>query len=168
MFKPHYKRARPAWSVWRVRLSAAAAGLCLPVLVWWSGCLSERIRPPAGRQPTVMTLEVTGYCNCGICCSWERRWLGLGSPVISSGPNKGKPKEVGVTASGARARHGTIAADTSVLPFGTIVYVPGYGYGRVEDRGGAIKGGRLDLWFSSHDEAREWGRKRVSVRVWKP
>ena len=43
-----------------------------------------------------------------------------------------------MTASGTRARHGTLAADTSVLPFGTVVEVPGYGFGRVEDRGGAI------------------------------
>jgi 3D (Asp-Asp-Asp) domain-containing protein len=156
------------WPGWRARLPAAVAGVCLPFLVWWSGCLTERIRPPGGRQPTVMAMEVTGYCNCGTCCSWERGWFGLGSPVVSGGPNKGKPKEVGVTASGTRARHGTIAADTSVLPFGTIVYVPGYGYGRVEDRGGAIKGNRLDLWFSSHGDAREWGRKKVAVRVWKP
>ncbi len=114
-------------------------------------------------------MEVTGYCNCGICCSWERGWFGLGAPVISGGPNKGKPKEVGITASGTRASRGTIAADTSVLPFGTIVEVPGYGYGRVEDRGGAIKGNRLDLWFPSHEEAQRWGRQKgVRVRVWKP
>jgi len=115
-----------------------------------------------------MAMEVTGYCNCGICCSWERGWFGLGSAVISSGPNKGKPKEIGVTASGTRAKYGTIAADTAVLPFGTVVYVPGYGYGRVEDRGGAIKGNRLDLWYPSHGEAQVWGRKRVNVRVWRP
>lgn len=93
--------------------------------------------------------------------------MGLGQPVFSSGPNKGKPKEVGVTASGTKAKHGTIAADTAVLPFGTIVYVPGYGYGRVEDRGGAIKGHKLDLWFHSHEVAKKWGRKRIQVRVWR-
>jgi 3D (Asp-Asp-Asp) domain-containing protein len=115
-----------------------------------------------------MTMEVTGYCNCGHCCGWERSWLGLGAPVISSGPNKGRPKAVGMTASGTRAQHGTIAADTAVLPFGTIVYVPGYGYGRVEDRGGAITGRRLDLWYPSHEDAKVWGRKRMNVRVWRP
>lgn len=115
-----------------------------------------------------MAMEVTGYCNCGICCSWERSWLGLGRPVVSSGPRKGQPKAVGTTASGTRAAHGTIAADTSVLPFGAIVQVPGYGYGRVEDRGGKIVGRRLDLWFPSHEEAQQWGRKRMSVRVWMP
>lgn len=147
---------------------AVCAGLCLPLLMWWSGCLADRIRPPRGNLGVVMTMEVTGYCNCGICCSWERSWMGLGPPVHSSGPNKGKPKEVGVTASGTKAKHGTIAADTSVLPFGAVVYVPGYGYGRVEDRGGAIKGNKLDLWFSAHEAAKRWGRKRMKVRVWRP
>jgi 3D (Asp-Asp-Asp) domain-containing protein len=149
-------------------LSVSLAGLCLPVVLLWLGCLSEGIRPPSGRQPTVVVMEITGYCNCGKCCGWERSWFGFGAPVFSSGPSKGKRKEVGVTACGAQARHGTVAADTAVLPFGTVVQVPGYGYGRVEDRGGAIKGGRLDLWFPSHDEALKWGRKRVAVNVWKP
>jgi len=115
-----------------------------------------------------MTLEVTGYCNCGLCCSWRRSWLGLGPAVVNSGPNKGRPKQVGFTASGTRAAHGTLAADTAVLPFGSIVYIPGYGHGRVEDRGGAIKGKCLDLWFPSHEEAMQWGRKRMNVRVWLP
>jgi len=151
------------------RIPAVLAGALLPLLVWVSGCVNNTIRPPEGRQPVVMTMEITGYCNCGQCCGWHRPWFGLGSPVISNGPNKGKPKEVGMTASGARAHPGTVAADTSVLPFGTIVYVEGYGYGRVEDRGGAIKGNKLDLWFSSHDEALKWGRKKnVQVKVWKP
>lgn len=115
-----------------------------------------------------MSMEVTAYCNCGICCNWERNWFGLGQAVHKSGPNKGKPKEIGLTASGTRAKHGTIAADTTVLPFGTIIEVPGYGYGRVEDRGGAIKGNKLDLWFPTHESALHWGRQRVTVRVWKP
>ncbi len=144
------------------------AGVSLPFLVWCSGCLAERIGPPSGRTSTVMTMEVTGYCNCGLCCNWERGWLGLGTPVVANGPNKGRPKTVGVTASGTRAAHGTIAADTSVLPFGAIVYVPGYGYGRVEDRGGAISGMKLDLWFPTHEEAMQWGRRRMNVRVWRP
>ena len=63
-------------------------------------------------------------------------------------------------------RDGTIAADTAHYPFGTRMYVPGYGWGVVEDRGSAIKGkNRLDLFFKSHNRALEWGRKRVDVRI---
>lgn len=61
---------------------------------------------------------------------------------------------------------GTIAADTTYYPFGTRMYVPGYGWGVVEDRGGAIKGpDRLDLFFESHQQALNWGRQRLQVRI---
>lgn len=61
---------------------------------------------------------------------------------------------------------GTIAADTAYYPFGTRMYVPGYGWGVVEDRGGAIKGpNRIDLYFSSHSQALNWGRRKVGVSV---
>lgn len=67
------------------------------------------------------------------------------------------------------AEKGTIAADTRYYPFGTEMYVPGYGWGRVEDRGGAIKGpNRIDLYFDSHDEALQWGRRQVNVKIYKP
>ena len=74
---------------------------------------------------------------------------------------------MGVTASGTKAKKGTVAADTRFYPFGTIMDVPGYGLCRVEDRGGAIQGpARIDLFFDSHKEALQWGRKRVSVHIW--
>jgi hypothetical protein len=63
-------------------------------------------------------------------------------------------------------RDGTIAADTKYYPFGTKMYVPGYGWGMVSDRGGAIKGpDRIDLYFEDHDRALRWGRKRVEVTI---
>ena len=61
---------------------------------------------------------------------------------------------------------GSIAADTDHYPFGTEIYVPGYGWGVVEDRGGAIKGpNRLDLYYSTHKRAMAWGRKKVEVEI---
>lgn len=61
---------------------------------------------------------------------------------------------------------GTIAADTRYYPFGTRMYVPGYGYGVVEDRGSAIKGPRrLDLYYDDHDDALGWGRREVMVEI---
>lgn len=63
-------------------------------------------------------------------------------------------------------KDGTIAADTKYYPFGTRMYVPGYGWGTVLDRGGAIKGpDRIDLYFESHQEALVWGRRRVQVQI---
>lgn len=46
-------------------------------------------------------LLVTGYCNCGKCCGWRKKWFFFGEPVYNYGKMKGKPKKVGVTASGA-------------------------------------------------------------------
>ena len=109
-------------------------------------------------------MVVTGYCDCGKCCNWRRTWYG--KPVVASGPRKGERKHVGITASGTRADWGTIAADTSRYPFGTIMYIEGYGYGKVEDRGGKIKGEHIDLYFPSHHDAQVWGRKVLPVKIW--
>ncbi len=123
------------------------------------------MRPPR-RAPKRYMLEVTGYCPCQKCCGWKRSWLGR--PVYASGPLKGKRKKLGVTASGTHAGRGTIAADTHRFPFGTIMYIPGYGYGRVEDCGSAIKGAKIDLFFKKHSDAMEWGRQKKTVKVWLP
>ena len=150
--------------------------LCIPMVVVVliisiiiSGCvsMSRRIRPSRSAKMRVVNMVATGYDSCGSCCNWKRSWFGLGKPVIASGSSKGKPKAVGVTASGSDVRKGTIAADTRYYPFGTVMYIPGYGYGRVEDRGGAIKGpNRIDLYFSTHKKALKWGKQRVKVKVW--
>ena len=64
---------------------------------------------------------------------------------------------------------GTIAADTRYYPFGTRMYIPGYGWGVVQDRGGAIKGpNRIDLYFDSHADALQWGRRKLHVIIEKP
>lgn len=63
----------------------------------------------------------------------------------------------------------SVAADTSLLPFGTLLSVPGYSDGDVVpvlDRGGAIKGARLDLLHPTHKIARQWGVQRLPVTIW--
>lgn len=107
---------------------------------------------------------VTAYCPCGTCCSWHRNWYGR--PVFSHGANAGTPKEVGVCADGTRAELGTIAADTQYYPFGTRLYVPGYGYGVVHDRGGDILGpARIDVFYKRHRQALRWGRRKLPVVI---
>ncbi|WEG12742.1 ubiquitin-like domain-containing protein [Pullulanibacillus sp. KACC 23026] len=73
----------------------------------------------------------------------------------------------GHTASGVSLHSGAkvIAVDPRVIPLGTKVYVEGYGYAVAGDTGGAIKGNRIDIYFSSHSEAKNWGYRRVQVRV---
>lgn len=84
---------------------------------------------------------LTAYCPCSICCG----------------------KETGITASGtiAQANH-TIAADTSVLPFGTEVIIDGQVY-VVEDVGGGIKNNHIDIYFATHSEALAFGKKIEKV-----
>lgn len=63
-------------------------------------------------------------------------------------------------------RSGTIAADTKYYSFGTEMYIPGYGWGVVEDRGSAIKGpDRIDLYHDTHTQALIWGRKKCRVEI---
>ncbi|SNT47519.1 Uncharacterized conserved protein YabE, contains G5 and tandem DUF348 domains [Bacillus sp. OK838] len=58
-----------------------------------------------------------------------------------------------------------IAVDPSVIPMGSKVYVEGYGYAVAADKGGAIKGNRIDVFFSSKNDAYRWGAKKVKIRV---
>ena len=75
------------------------------------------------------------------------------------------------TSSGTDPKIGTIAADTSVFPYGTKIMVEGYGLCNVEDTGGAIKGNRLDLFMGYGEpallKALRWGKKEVEVLVLK-
>lgn len=100
-------------------------------------------RTPSRGSSYTDVYEITGYCACKSCCG----------------------KSDGITASGKKARpYHTIAADTRILPFGTKVRINGHIY-TVEDRGGAIKGKKIDMFFSSHQEALKWGRRKVKVEI---
>lgn len=86
---------------------------------------------------------ITAYCTCKICCG------------IYSGNNR--------TASGTvPTSNRTIAVDTDVIPFGTRVVINGQIY-VAEDRGGAIKGKRIDMFYMTHKEALRWGKRTFEV-----
>lgn len=80
----------------------------------------------------------------------------------------------GVTASGYSVWTNAmklVAADADLMPFGTVLTVPGYNQGQpvpVLDRGGKIKGHRLDVLFPTHKAALAWGVRELDVVVWKP
>ena len=59
----------------------------------------------------------------------------------------------------------TIAVDPSVIPLGSKVYIPGYGYAIASDTGGVIKGNIIDLYMNSHDECISWGRRQVTLHI---
>ncbi|MCY7862820.1 3D domain-containing protein [Bacillus haynesii] len=77
--------------------------------------------------------------------------------------------DYGITYSGVKVKrdlYSTVAADPSVFPIGTILFIPDYGYGVVADTGSAIKGNRLDLYYETvEDVYKEWGKKTLDVYV---
>lgn len=86
------------------------------------------------------TFVITAYCGCSSC---------------SGGHNK--------TATGTTPTEGrTIAADPSVLPYGTKVVIGGVVY-TVEDCGSGVGGNHIDIFFASHSAAMSFGRKTMEV-----
>lgn len=69
------------------------------------------------------------------------------------------------TATGRHAKHPGVAVDPKVIPLGSKVYIPGYGWRLADDTGGAIKGKRVDLRLTSRGECMKFGKRRVWVRV---
>lgn len=102
---------------------------------------------------TDLTLTYAGAFSCTAYCSEEY------AHICGEGH--------GITSSGAKVQPGvTVAADTSVLPYGTVVYIEGVGLRVVQDTGGAVKGNKLDVAVSTHSEALSWsgwGSRRVWI-----
>lgn len=71
----------------------------------------------------------------------------------------------GRTATGAPTGWGVVAVDPSVIPLGTRMTIPGYGSGVAADRGSAVRGATIDLWFPSLAQARAWGRRTVTITL---
>ncbi len=80
------------------------------------------------------TYLLTAYCPCEICCG---QWSNTENPV---------------TASGNPAVEGVTIAAPSEFAFGTELVINGHTY-VVQDRGGAITGNHLDVYFSTHEKA---------------
>jgi len=73
----------------------------------------------------------------------------------------------GNTALGVPVRRGVVAVDPKLIPLGTKMHVPGYGSALAADVGHAIKGRIIDLWFPSTEKARAWGRRTVTITVYR-
>ncbi|MBP1944195.1 3D domain-containing protein [Cytobacillus luteolus] len=93
---------------------------------------------------------------------------GYTAGVESTGKTESHP-QYGITYSGVKVKrdlYSTVAADLRVFPLGTILFIPGYGYGVVADKGGAIKGNKIDLYYETvADVYEQWGKKKVEVYV---
>ncbi|SHK40422.1 G5 and 3D domain-containing protein [Alicyclobacillus tolerans] len=74
----------------------------------------------------------------------------------------------GITATGRPAEPGVIAVDPSVIPLGSVVYIPGFGDLIAADTGGAIQGDRIDICMATEQEALDFGRRTLTLYVLKP
>ncbi len=69
------------------------------------------------------------------------------------------------TATGRRPRVGYVAVNPKIIPYGTKLYIPGYGYCTAQDTGafrhedGGAKN-QIDLFMETEKECKKWGRKR--------
>jgi len=116
------------------------------------------MKPQSPARPAflIRRFRVSSYCPCKICCG---RWASL-------------PMHKRTTASGEslqaliRAGERFVAADQGI-PFGTMVWVPGYadGWVPVLDRGGKIRGDRLDVFYPDHKTALRFGVRYISVKI---
>ena len=96
---------------------------------------------PQSSPSGTIRVRATGYCSCVKCCG----------------------KSNGITASGAVAAWGTIAAPKGYA-FGSTFTIPELGGTfTVQDRGGAIQGNRIDIWFPTHQQALAWGVRTVTL-----
>lgn len=68
-------------------------------------------------------------------------------------------------AAGGHCVYGTCAVDPSVIPYGTKLYITGYGYAVANDCGSAVKGNVVDLYMHNNSECSSWGRRYVKVYV---
>jgi 3D (Asp-Asp-Asp) domain-containing protein/HKD family nuclease len=99
--------------------------------------------PTTGETSSLGVYKITGYCSCSICC--------------------GKSAS-GYTSSGTKATSGRTIAASSQFSFGTQLSINGNTY-TVEDRGGAIKGNKIDIYFDSHAQALAWGVRYLPVEL---
>lgn len=101
------------------------------------------------RFKTALYVNASGYCPCVECTFYGD----------------------GITASGTKATAKRTIAASSSYSFGTEFYIPYFrnqsnrGIFVVEDRGGAIKGNRIDIYFDTHQEALNFGRRTLKVYV---
>ena len=86
--------------------------------------------------------KITAYCPCAKCCG----------------------KQTGITASGTRATAGRTIAASGQYAFGTKLLINGNVY-TVEDRGGAIKGNKIDIYMNSKQECINWGRRTIDIQI---
>lgn len=74
-------------------------------------------------------------------------------------------KSDGITASGARVKENETIACPRQFPFGTKLFIEGFGTYICQDRGGAIKGNKVDMYMKTKAQAFAFGRRNLLAHV---
>lgn len=108
--------------------------------------ITKVITLPTPIRQSLGFFVVTGYCQGECCC--------------------GKYAD-GITASGYIIQLGNkFCATDPLIPFGKVLDIPGYGIVPVLDRGGKIKGNKIDVYFDTHEESLKWGNQELEIFCW--
>jgi uncharacterized protein YabE (DUF348 family) len=115
--------------------------------------------------------KITALGNTEYTAAFKVKSTAYTADFQSTGKNPGDPG-YGRTATGTKARRdadgfSSIAVDPRVIPYGTKLYIEGYGYAIAEDTGGAIKGNKVDVFFNTNAECMNWGVRYVNVYILK-
>ncbi len=120
----------------------------------------ERVEP----VPTLYLINRSGFSTSR--GSFTRsKVLVMKATAYDPSPATIGPHATGKTCTGMHADFGVAAVDPRVIPLGTILYVEGYGLAIAADTGGAIKGNRIDLCYSSKKVADGYGYQMVKVHI---
>ncbi len=168
--------------VWRNRFLKVAAGIAV-VLSTAGSAIAVKEMGSLIAQPAVEVTTLATNTARGAAQGLEARWFNgrrarvartMMMKVTAYSPDA---RSCGDSADGLTAtmHHvstnggALVAADTTVLPYGSMLSIPGYDADRIVpvlDCGGAIKGEHIDVLFPTHEEAMEWGVKMLPVTVW--
>ncbi len=125
--------------------------------------LSETTTPPMNAVVAIGTYTAPASVPVaavaapgGECIQWMSVWSTYYT-AASAGGN-------GITRTGTGVYKGIIATDPTVIPLGTHMYVPGYGYGIAADTGGGVKGAHIDLGYGDND-VYDWGSKYLDICI---
>ncbi|WP_419882092.1 3D domain-containing protein [Peribacillus sp. B-H-3] len=140
-----------------------------------TGPQSNSLHPAYGAAPLVLSSmehvqpqSIESKMNFSQYPKAKVKATGYTAGYESTGKKPGNPS-YGITYSGVKVKrdlYSTVAADLNVFPVGTILFIPDYGYGVVADKGGAIKGNELDLFYDTVEEVyNNWGKKTLDVYI---
>lgn len=145
----------------KIRFLQSVVGMLLLANLGMTARMSAG-QPPAKPGKTssyTVKAKITAYCGidngrpCKICCG---------------------PKARGVTSTGRSAKRPGLAVDPAMIPYGSIVTIPGIGYRVADDTGSAMRADgdagvyHIDVRMQTHAAARRYGVQYKEITINEP